>query len=377
MAVDYTLWLTNPTGERIAVLAGDAAAGTNSRGWLSLDYMGSVNTYTALNVRLAGDAIPWHWLVRDARLEAYRAIDGGLPYLDMERSWLLRYREKTISLQGERTISVQALDPKYLLAGPIIAYDAGSPQAQKTAPLDDMMKALVRENLGSLATDSSRNLGSYLSVEANTSQAPSTTKAFARRPLLAVLQELASASAELGTRLSFDVVWTGSTYEFRTYTRQRGLDHRSTSGSPVAIGPDVGNLTNVSVADDWRNEITYVYAGGRGLASDRLLVMASDAARIAASPFGRREAFVDDTRYSSGAGLTAEAQAHLYAGRPRTTFKGQLQETALFRYGVQWRWGDALTASIDGEVFDCRADTVRVSVQAGKETIECWLEGER
>jgi hypothetical protein len=45
------------------------------------------------------------------------------------------------------------------------------------------------------------------------------------------------------------------------------------------------------------------------------------------------------------------------------------------RYGVDWAWGDYVTAQAFGQLIDCRIDAVSVSVKpgAGYERIDAWL----
>lgn len=362
MSSSYSVWLASPTGQRQALLTD----------WFSLDYARTVNHVTPLILTLPYSKAIWDLCVRDARIEIYRSIDSGLESLDTNTCWLLRRRSRSSGKTIPDTLRISAACATDILGRRIVAYDAGSSQADKTGAVDNLMKAIVRENLGSSAA-SDRTLSAYLSVHADTSAGPSTSKAFSRRGVLAVLQELSATAAQAGSPIWFDVTYEDGIFVFATYPTQRGVDRR---GSIFSVGPDDSSLIDVTLTEEWADETTCIYAGGAGQGSARLVATASDAARIAASPFGRIEAWLDAREYSDSTGLAAEAQAALRAGRPRRVLTGTIQETPQKRYGVEWFWGDYLYAVIDGETFACRADTVRINVEAGHETISAYLRGE-
>src|SRR3990167_1830006 len=85
---------------------------------------------------------------------------------------------------GRENIVVVGYDPLYILTSRIIAYAAGSAQADMTDQADDMLKAIVIDNLGADATGA-RNISSNgISVASDLALGPSITKQFAYRPLL-------------------------------------------------------------------------------------------------------------------------------------------------------------------------------------------------
>ncbi len=137
----------------------------------------------------------------------------------------------------------------------------------------------------------------------------------------------------------------------------------------------MGNLGEVVFSVDYRNEITYALAGGKGDNADRITASAQDTTRQGLSPFGLREYFKDATQYNNTTGLSAEAQAILRSGRAKTIFQGRLIDMPDSRYGVDWAWGDYVTAQAFGQLIDCRIDAVSVSVKPGTgyERIDAWL----
>ena len=121
--------------------------------------------------------------------------------------------------------------------------------------------------------------------------------------------------------------------------------------------------------------MTYVLCGGSGEGAARVTGTAEDGARQGASPFGRREKFVEQTSSDDVTMLNVESSTELRAGRARVLFSGKVIETSDTKYGVHWGWGDYVTAQDFGRAFDCRIDAVTVTVSGGgeDETIEAWL----
>lgn len=349
--------------------------------FVSLDMARSENNIGALTLVLpslydnfifAGDDV-----ALDNRIEVNRSINGSSFYLEGETQWLVRHAQKILTADGQRLTKVYAVDAIELLTRRIVAYAAGSAQADKSATAaDNLVKAFVRENLGSLATDTARDLSTYLTVQANLTLAPTIAKACSRRNVLEVLQEIAMASAIAGTYLAFDIIAvTSSSLEFRTYIGQRGIDHRASSGAAVFIGPDFGNMSDVVRGYDHLDEWTYVYAGGQGEGEARSIATASDTVRIALSPFNRIEKFIDSRQTSdviTGA-LQDEADQALRDGRSRKTFTGQFIDTPACLYGLNVSYGDYVTAQFDNESINCRMSKVNIKIEDGKETINIRL----
>ena len=128
------------------------------------------------------------------------------------------------------------------------------------------------------------------------------------------------------------------------------------------LGPDQG-IGAYAVEDDWTEEATVIYAGGRGEEELRDVASAEDAAASAASPVGRAERWREATmvEYGNTARLTAEAEGALYAAQARVRFEGQAQDAPGAIYGRDYGWGDLLTVTAEGRTFDCRVDPVRIT----------------
>jgi len=271
-------------------------------------------------------------------LEIWREKNGTNELQD-ETAWFLR-DWVFISSRGEKLVSLIAHDANFLLDTRIVAYDAASAQAEMTDYADDMMKAIATDNLGDDAV-SARQL-SELTISGDLSNSESLSKAFSRRNVLRVCQELAEAATEAGTRTYFDVVRTGvATFAFHTYTGQRGKDHGGGSDDVRLVGEQYGNLEDVAFGTYHSKEANYIYAGGQGEESDREIVEVSDSNRIADGyPFNRCEGFVDARHCDTTALVTAEANNGLGKGKPKQIMTGKLVDTPGMQYGVHYGFGD-------------------------------------
>lgn len=298
--------------------------------------------------------------LKDSRIAVYRGASGRAPTLLGNALWFVRRRRRVLN-DKRRSLAIHAVHANDLLRRRIVAYDAGTPETSKTDQADDMAKAIVRENFVS-ATDTARNLSSALfSVAPDVSAAPSLSKAFTRRRVLAVLQELAQAAAQAGTYMGFEV-WapTESSLEFRTYTKQRGADRRVSTSNALILSAETGTLGEIELDEDWADEATYVYAGGQGEGADRAIGTASNTTAIGESPFGRIEDFYQDNQTSDQTQLDDDADNALYAQRGRRIFSASVSDTSGAALGVHYDWGDLVTAADGAVQIDCRVDPVHI-----------------
>lgn len=306
-------------------------------------------------------------LMRDGRIAPMRSINGRAPYNDNGAQYTietLRYRSTYTFLRAYHMTG--------LLDRRIIAYAAGSSYAQKAAAAaDDQLKTFWKENAGASISSADRDgvetqadISTYVSTQANLGAGASVAKAAARRRLLAVAQELCEASTTAGTYMTFEIIAPSeSTLELRTYTTQRGVDRRASSGSPVILREQAGVLENAQLEIDWHDEKTFVVAGGQGEGTDRLIATALDTTRMGVSPFGRIETFADMSNVADSASLQDEADTGLRYGRPIIAFTGDLIETPALTRGIHFDLGDMLTAEDPQthQQHDVRLDRVSVS----------------
>lgn len=367
----YSVYLSNPFGVRLA----------DASDFIRLELPRVVNSWSTLTLTLPPSFDTRLLRVPDGRIEVWRRIPGAArEYLEGECVWLIRRVQYTRDAAGTVTLVVEADHPLSILREPgrfVDAY-AGTAAASESGAADDVMKTIVKEQAGSSATDSNRDLSALISVAPNFSLGPTVTRSFAWRAVLNVLQDLAQDAAEQDTYVAFDIVSpTPDTMQFRTYTGQRGVDHRFPGGqNPVILSPEFGNLAETTLDLDYRDEVTYAKVGGKGEESERKVQSAQDDTRIGLSPFGRRERFIDYTNTDTLNILAGVARAHVRAGRPRAIFSGKIINTRDTQYGVHWAFGDFVTAQDFGYSFDCRIDAVTITVENGEETIAADLRAE-
>lgn len=372
------LWLCSPTGERLHMLDNI----------VSLHYRREVNG-TGYRTRWGETEFPLvlvvpfeqrllHLVQRDSRLEVWRSPIAHAPMvLDTETIWLVRRVSRKMLDDGMRVLEIRAEPAIALLHRHIVAYRAGTAQAKKLdMPADDIMKAVVRENFGSLA-GSERDISTYLTIDTDKSAGTIVSKSFAWQNVLSVLQELAETSSEAGIPLFFDVVVSASgQLTFKTFTHVRGTNRAAgnTHGiGAVIVSPETGTLLDVERATDWHDEATYVYAAGQGAQASRQIVEVGDDARSNSVPFGRIEALRDARHVSSSTALTSEAHALLWQRRPEDIFAGRVVSNGIVQYGRDWQFGDRVSAAIDGEVIACRIVAIEVALVQGQTHITAEL----
>ncbi len=342
-----------------------------------LEYMRSLNKTGWLQIDFDPARVDTKLFRLDTRIEPWRTVGATAPYLDGETVYFVRKLGYRIDRSGREVFTVRCLDANMIVDGAIVAYASDTAQASKTDNCDDMMKAIVRENLGASSTDTTRSLAAYMTVQADLSLCASITKEFSRRNVGEILRDLANDSfVENGVTLAYDVVYTSPTMlEFRTYANRRGVDHSRTSAQPVIISRERRNLEEPELIEDHETEYTYVYAGGQGIGSARVVKTASAAPSIlSASPFSRRELWVDARNTSTDAAVQSEANVALQYGRYKMSLTGTIVDVEGCLDGVQYRWGDVVYSEYRGIGFDnAHLSAMHATIENGRETRENFL----
>src|SRR3990167_2102870 len=363
---EHECWLHDPYGNRLALLDTTHGFGyarvVNNAGWWAIPLPGDFD-----------DSL----LKIDGIVEFWRKPEGGA--LRLQTSGFLRVITESTDAQGVDSIQIEGPDKNELISRRIVAYAAASSQADKTDQVDDMLKAIARENLGSSAS-AARNLTALgFTVHPDLAAGPSITRGFAWREVSRIYREIVDASAGVGTDLYWDIVPTSANaFELRTYIGQLGVDRSYGSGSnPVLFGLLWGNLAEPKLTRDYSKEGTTIYAGGQGEGANRGIVEVADVTRLNRSPWNRREAFVDARNERDTDGGTTVANARLNDGRPRLRFIGKLLDTPQAVYGKDWNFGDRVTVEYRGRQLDGLVEAVTVKVDAeGNETVEARFEVE-
>lgn len=217
MSARYELWLTDDSGKRLLLLneSGEGAA--------FFSYSRAVNGYATLQVGL-----PYRQFrekvhpvfVADRRIDVWRSPSDDYP-LRLEGTYLLRMPKiYTREEDNVDIIEFYGRSPQDLLRRRWVIQAAGTTYAAKDAAIDDMMKAIVREQMlwGSAVdadgvSDNTRAYPPYeFAVQADLGLGPVVARRFADRNVLDILKELRDTSFQLhddnptNRKIYFDIV---------------------------------------------------------------------------------------------------------------------------------------------------------------------------
>jgi hypothetical protein len=317
---------------------------------------------------IPGGVIDPAWITPEARIELWRRVDNLAPALVGGQFIVDKIRTSGF----QQNILFDAYDFNGVLDHNIIDYPASTPEvtnaySDKSGAADNVIKAFIRENIGALATDTTRSL-TGLTVEADTTLGQTIAKQASRKNLLSTMQEIATDCLEKGTYLTWGWSFDENNFTFYTRTGQLGNNHGSASSDSLYVSEAAGNLINPEMVADYSNEYTVVKMGGTGTGADRVIGTATNTTRLASSQFARREYFGSGISTDDVDTLNADASAKLGENRARLVLTGQIVETEYFRYGVHFGFGDLLIAEYAGKTFDVHLDTVAGTVRGGIET---------
>ena len=72
-----------------------------------------------------------------------------------------------------------------------------------------------------------------------------------------------------------------------------------------------------------------------------------------------------------------QPESAVRAGRPRLVFSGKIQQTRGSQLGVDWDWGDYVTAQEFGYILDARVDALTVRATPRSEEIDAVIRTEQ
>ena len=379
MAASYEIVIRDPFGAYVAA--------ATQKDFLYLDYTLKTNAVGSVTIDLPASRYPMSMFDEDFRVEIWRKPRGGANYLEGETCWFLQHLEGTRS-----KTSFQAETANTLLSRRIVAYQnvINESKVLKVQHGDDMLKNAVRENTGvgvpgyttgsynQPAPDTIRYLSPYFTVEANRGAWITYRRRITSDPLLGMAITNSEKAVNRGTTFFFfDVVQiandgvTNPFLELRTYEGQRGTDRRGF----LIVSEEDGTLTDAKLIYDWKDSATRVYVGGPGEDELRLFATADapDLATILArNPFGLRERFFDSRKAKDQAETDSEANNKIVKQglNPYKQLDGTLTEAMCNQYGVNFFFGDRVTASFLGQNFDTFVTPVHVTVQDNKEKLD-------
>ena len=363
----YEIWHTDDAGNRIALL------NTTS----GFDYTLVDGDVGWLNVAMPYDNTqPYDSPQVDQRIHIYRAPDYS--GLQLAAVGFLRRWGKATENNGLSTVQLGASDPNELPKRRIVAYYDRTNQSIKDGPADDVMKAFARENFGSLATDTARDMSALgISIDSDLSLGPDIGIAAAHENLLGVLQEIQQTSRANGDEVFWRIrASSPSAFVFETKTGQPGSDRTFGGNNPLFFGTEFGNIINAQIQVLYDDEQNYIYAGGQGDGVLQNIQSASDAAAIAASRWNRREGWISANQADTVAKVEDAAMAGLTTKRAQLKFVADLIPTDLTPFGgTGWWVGDKITVSHLRQQFDAIIRMARVVVNSnGLENVAARVE---
>jgi hypothetical protein len=365
VSIIYEVHILDPFGGLLAMVTDFADPRQGGDGGAALSYGISTGQVGQLDLTLPVGFDDTKLLL-DGRIEVWRKV-GNLPAKrDGDAQFLIRRWD-----YGDEQTSITAYHVNDLLRRRIINYYAGTTYSSKTATAaDNLMKAFASQQLGSgivgadrIGSETMADISTYLAIQANLGAGASMNKAAAWRNLFDLLRDLCDASTEGGTYLTFDVVATSpASLELQTFTGQRGVDRRASSGQPLIFSVTRGNIENVNLRVDRTDEVTFVTGGAQGEGTFRTTATDSDNVRMAESPLNRREVFIENVNLDSATTLGYECSQRLREGRPKITLSADVVETATCTRGVHYDFGDYVTIEHRGQQYNTRIDAVGVSL---------------
>lgn len=366
-----TIDLQNADGETIALITK----------FVALSYTLTTNNISILELIIDGFDLPITNFDRNYRIRITRNgnLEGDAP-------WFIKFKSVS-NTRGAYRIAIIAFHSNWLLKTRSILYYTGSTGARvSNIKADDLIKRIVRQNLGSLSQTATAhvsgvddnyrdivptNLSSIFTVATDTGQASVTSMSYPRRKMLDVLNQIAQDSYQAGTPLFFGIEENSSgLLEFRTRTEQ----WRDDKTTDLVISPEFSNLDQVMRTWDWTEEGSVAVALGQGNLNARAVSTTRDTTITDANILNWNEVSLNSSQSSNTTELNRAAASLLYNNRVKESFSGVLQDTESFKYGRDWKWGDRLTAHYLGEEIDCWANVVTVSIADGKESISAQLE---
>lgn len=242
---------------------------------------------------------------------------------------------------------------QFILSSRIVAYREQTANTKKSADYaDDVMKDLVRENLGSSSTTdydgnsiTTRNLSAYITIDSDVSGGVLVSWEGAWKSLHEELQAIQKASVIGGEEMFFGLeLVTDTALIFRTrasvWGRYKGSAGNTSNG--LIFSQEKGNISGGSLTIDHMREANVVYGLWSGTGSQRNIVAAEREDVLGV--FSRRERSVNVSRVETEEMADLAVYNELMGKRPTIRFTGRIVATPSTPYGFDgWLLGDIVT----------------------------------
>jgi Siphovirus ReqiPepy6 Gp37-like protein len=375
MPSQTTIRICDPFGGFLVETAEFLEAGNNP----GLRYVLSCGQVGAMTVTLPPEYNPM--LLKDGRIHIMRSVNGGPAQREVGSCYLIRRWD-----YADNYTTVTAVHANDIMRRRCSLWAAGTAQSEQDAlNTQDAMVNVWDANFGTQADTYGRafdttaiasnavqaNISAFVSQQPSAGLGPAVAIYYPWQNILEVLTNLSNNSLQNGTFLISEIVApTEATLEWRMFAGQRGVDRRFSAGNGLLFSSVRGNLENAILTVDATEEITFTEAGGaqRDVVDTPLSGLSNrtaiDTVRVAESPFGRIEQFVDSGSSTDLTMIKADADAVLRAGRPHIMAVADITETDQCIRGVHFDYGDYVTVEIQGIQYDMRLNLMEVTINA-------------
>lgn len=243
-----------------------------------------------------------------------------------------------------------------------IMYYATTTYTLKSGPGETVMKEYVEENLGASATSPPRVVsGTFpnFTIELDLARGNNWFGQRSYKNLLEVLQEVAIA-----TSVDFDIVWTGTGFEFKCYSPQRGTDRRDT----VIFSPSFGNMIRPNYILSRTEEANVIVVMGSDIGTARRIQVRESTAQND-SPWNKIEAAHDARQEDTISALQSAGDAQLEELAAKENFTCEIVQTNTLQYGRDYFLGDIVTLVFDDIIRVKKIIGVEINISEGKEDI--------
>ena len=326
---------------------------------------------------LTGVDLPRAVFNKMALMQIWRSPWGAADYaLEGGTEWMVVRCTVEYDDEGVRRVRIAASHPNLVLQKRLVAYPSETTQAEKTqdmgsdAPVVTLLEQFMRENVGDLA-EVGRSIPS-LRMTSIPAVLPAVEVSAPWRNLLSTLQELARQEDVNGERCYFSLTEREDVFDFRIMRGALGRDLTDR----VVFGYEHGNLSSLTITDDYGREVNTIYVGGEGQGLDQIVAMRQSGG-AGTNPAFRWEDFLQAGYYvDSDSAMQSEGDRYLAANGARRGVKAQAIDSSPHVYGMDFNHGDRVTLRAEGASYSCVIYAVAVTVEDALEKIELYLETE-
>jgi hypothetical protein len=345
--------------------------------WNSIYYNKRVNDFGYHTISIDGQDSRKELFGDDCFIQVLRShpelgIDWYEEYLAFHRS-----EQDQVTDRGDFIFSSFGRGMEDLLHRRAVLYPSGTGGTDKAGPADDVMKNIVRENVGANALIANARIRDGVtlgfSVAPNLSQAPNWEGAFAFRNVLEVLQDIVKA-----VQFDFSVVWLGGqSFEFRTHYPRIGSDRSGAGTAPATVfALDRANMLSPYATRSRTEEVNVVIVLGQGEETNREFVVREDTAARLISPWNTVEKTHDARNTDTVAGLQAVGDAQLKEQAATRHISFQVIESEATLYGRDFFLGDLILANFSGLTETKKIVGIENTISNGRENIRVHFDDE-